>query len=367
MGLFSGVTKAVKSVANTAFNPKEWVDMGKKYFGGEDNSVGKLGLEALGTYFGYPGLGSAIGGFLGGDSSFGDILTTGAGLYSANQLQKQQEEKQQDQYNQFKADNMELAQYQNATAKQMAEQAQVWGRQNATEAQNWNFQNMEVANAYNQANAREQMRFQEYQANTQHSREVRDLKDAGLNPILSGTGGMGNAAPSGASSSVGTPSGPNSSAPQAQAANLTGIVTSAFSAMKAMADATNTQAQTQYIKGAQTAKTEADTQQSVTASVVNTTRARLNQDQSLKIASEIRNIMAVRENLAKTGELTDAQTAQVQQSTKNLEQVFRELKISGDIAESDVHFWTQLINKTSGSAAGLVDLVKVLRSVIKAK
>lgn len=53
-------------------------------------------------------------------------------------------------------------------------------------------------NRDNQASAQSQMAFQEEMANTQHQREVRDLRAAGLNPVLSGTGGMGAAAPSGA-------------------------------------------------------------------------------------------------------------------------------------------------------------------------
>jgi len=87
--------------------------------------------------------------------------------------------------------------------------------------------------------------FQLYMSNTAHQREIQDLEKAGLNPILSGTGGGGASAPAGASATM-------------QAPDMTYTAKAIGAGMTGGMDVMNTLAGLQQIK-AQTGKTAAET------------------------------------------------------------------------------------------------------------
>jgi len=107
---------------------------------------------------------------------------------------------------------------------------------------------------FNKRQMQTQMRFQKYMSNTAHRREMKDLKAAGLNPILSVTGGSGASSPSGGSASSSPASVENEMAPMASA--LGDVIPQAL-AVRAQSNANKKNEKELELLGAQTSLTQA--------------------------------------------------------------------------------------------------------------
>ena len=101
--------------------------------------------------------------------------------------------------------------------------------QQAEQLRKWQEAQYESMRRYNSQEAQKNRDWQERMSSTAHQREVRDLIAAGLNPVLSVTGGSGAAVTSGATASSGAPSGAMGSVDNSATGAIAGLFGSLLS------------------------------------------------------------------------------------------------------------------------------------------
>lgn len=116
--------------------------------------------------------------------------------------------------------------------------------QMASEQRDWQERQNALAMQFNAQEAAKSRSWQEYMSNTAHQREIRDLKAAGLNPVLSAMGGNGAAVTSGATASGVTSAGAKGEVDTSANAALVQVLGSVLSAQTQLQTA-NVNARTQ--------------------------------------------------------------------------------------------------------------------------
>lgn len=116
--------------------------------------------------------------------------------------------------------------------------------QMASEQRDWQERQNALAMQFNAQEAAKSRSWQEYMSNTAHQREIKDLKAAGLNPVLSAMGGNGAAVTSGATASGVTSAGAKGEVDTSANAALVQILGSVLSAQTQLQTA-NVNARTQ--------------------------------------------------------------------------------------------------------------------------
>lgn len=207
------------------------------------------------------------------------------------------------------------------------------------------------ANIQNQIMAQRQMNFQERMARHAHRYEVRDLRKAGLNPILSGTGGAGSATPAGSTARMENVEGAGVSSAMQVLSTISQALLASQEAKKTDAETTKTVAQTETEKTQPTlnrATTELVREQTNSAKA---TQANLDADTRLKEMgqkvqmAEIDNKNELTDLFKKQGLTQDMQSKLLSVNAEQGLEILKGLRNTGAINESQFGQTLQLIDR----------------------
>lgn len=199
---------------------------------------------------------------------------------------------------------------------------------------NWQHDEASDARSFNRYEAAKNRFFQEKMSNTAHAREVRDLRRAGLNPILSAKYG-GSSTPSGATATTSAPSGSTASRQAAHSQDEIG---------PAISTALQTRRLHQEIKNLEAQEALTRTQQTkVQAEIPNVTtdtehkKLKLTTEERLasKLGAETNESIERLKNLASQKNLTDAQKAKAEKEAEVLVEELKYLRQQRRIDESE--------------------------------
>lgn len=122
--------------------------------------------------------------------------------------------------------NMQYRDYDNA-----------WSARQAEIQRNWSAEEAEKNRIFNMQEAEKNRQWQQYMSSTAHTREVQDLLEAGLNPVLSVMGGNGASVGSGATAAgVGNPSGSSANGNQSAGMAIASVLSTVLANQQRMSE-----------------------------------------------------------------------------------------------------------------------------------